>query len=306
MRERRERQRPEEQQRCDRPSGMHGWRRLWGRGRPVGNGADSEAGVSVMVTSSCRLVTDRSHEVWAAAVDNHGVTQEDQRAPCLITGSAGCPGAIHIERFRVATPLELLFDLTFVVGFGVAASEFAHTLSENHVGAGLLAFVFATFAVWWAWINFSWFASAYDTDDWVYRLTTMVQMVGVIILALGLPQTVRVGARRPSRRQPHHGRRICGDADRDGGPVVAGRQTGSGSSAGVPDLRRQRDRRPDRLGGSLLIADTTFGDHAGVRLPVDRRRAARAVDRRNAQGRYTLARPPHRGTVRVADDHRAR
>lgn len=44
------------------------------------------------------------------------------------------------------------------------------------------------FAVCGAWINFSWFASAYDTDDWVYRLTTMLQMVGVIILALGLPQ----------------------------------------------------------------------------------------------------------------------
>ena len=43
------------------------------------------------------------------------------------------------------------------------------------------------FAVTWAWVNFSWFASAYDTDDWIYRLTTMVQMVGVLILALGLP-----------------------------------------------------------------------------------------------------------------------
>ena len=40
----------------------------------------------------------------------------------------------------------------------------------------------------WAWINFSWFASAYDTDDWIYRLTTMVQMVGVLVLALGLPE----------------------------------------------------------------------------------------------------------------------
>ena len=43
------------------------------------------------------------------------------------------------------------------------------------------------FAVVWAWINFTWFASAYDTDDWIYRLTTMVQMAGVVILALGLP-----------------------------------------------------------------------------------------------------------------------
>lgn len=91
------------------------------------------------------------------------------------------------EEHRVATPLELLFDLTFVIAFGVAASELAHMLAENHVGTGLAGFAFSTFAVSWAWINFSWFASAYDTDDWVYRLTTMLQMVGVVILALGIP-----------------------------------------------------------------------------------------------------------------------
>jgi low temperature requirement protein LtrA len=44
------------------------------------------------------------------------------------------------------------------------------------------------FAICWAWINFSWFASAYDTDDWAFRLLTMVQMAGVLILALGLPE----------------------------------------------------------------------------------------------------------------------
>jgi low temperature requirement protein LtrA len=91
------------------------------------------------------------------------------------------------ETHRAATPLELLFDLTFVIGFGIAASEFAHQLAEDHVGMGLASFAFATFSICWAWINFSWFASAYDTDDWIYRLTTMLQMVGVIILALGLP-----------------------------------------------------------------------------------------------------------------------
>jgi len=87
----------------------------------------------------------------------------------------------------VATPLELLFDLTFVIAFGVAASEFAHILVAGHVGAAITGFVFATFAVILAWINFTWFASAYDTDDWMYRVMTMVQMVGVLILALGIP-----------------------------------------------------------------------------------------------------------------------
>jgi low temperature requirement protein LtrA len=92
------------------------------------------------------------------------------------------------EGHRGATPLELLFDLTFVVAFGIAANELSHSLAEGHVRSGVTGFVFATFAVAWAWINYSWFASAYDTDDWVIRLATMVQMVGVIVLALGLEQ----------------------------------------------------------------------------------------------------------------------
>jgi low temperature requirement protein LtrA len=91
------------------------------------------------------------------------------------------------EQHRVATPLELLFDLTFVIAFGIAASQFAHMLAEGHITVGLTAFLFSTFAICLAWINFTWFASAYDTDDWIYRVMTMVQMVGVLILASGLP-----------------------------------------------------------------------------------------------------------------------
>ena len=91
------------------------------------------------------------------------------------------------EPHRTATPLELLFDLTFVIAFGAAASEFAHAMAAEHFLAGFAGFGFAIFAVCWAWINFTWFASAYDTDDWIYRLMTMLQMVGVLILALGIP-----------------------------------------------------------------------------------------------------------------------
>jgi len=92
------------------------------------------------------------------------------------------------EENRVATPLELLFDLTFVAGFGLAASHFAHGIAEGHYAAALIAFGFASFAICWAWVNFAWFASAYDTDDWIFRVTTMVQMTGVLVLAIGLPQ----------------------------------------------------------------------------------------------------------------------
>ena len=117
--------------------------------------------------------------------------------PSSDSASRGLPGVVahrvrrmagrdRHERHRVATPLELLFDLTFVIAFGVAGSEFAHMLAAGHVGAALTGFGFSTFAIVLAWINFTWFASAYDTDDWMYRLLTMVQMVGVLILALGI------------------------------------------------------------------------------------------------------------------------
>lgn len=92
------------------------------------------------------------------------------------------------EPSRTATPLELLFDLAFVVGFGVAGEQGAHLIAEGHVADGVVGFAFSMFAICWAWINFSWFASAFDTDDWVYRVTTMVQMIGVVVLALGLPE----------------------------------------------------------------------------------------------------------------------
>ena len=92
------------------------------------------------------------------------------------------------ETHRVATPLELLFDLTFATSFGLAASHLASVLAAGHYVAGFVGFGFASFAICWAWINFSWFSSAYDTDDWVFRVVTMVQMIGVLVLAAGLPR----------------------------------------------------------------------------------------------------------------------
>ena len=43
------------------------------------------------------------------------------------------------------------------------------------------------FAIWWPWMNFTWFASAYDTDDVQYRLLTFVQIAGVLVVAAGVP-----------------------------------------------------------------------------------------------------------------------
>jgi low temperature requirement protein LtrA len=96
------------------------------------------------------------------------------------------PGQAH----RAATPLELFFDLTFVVAIAQAAEGLHHGLVEGHAGDALLGFPLVFFGIWWAWMNFTWFASAYDTDDAVYRLATLVQMTGVLILAAGVPRAM--------------------------------------------------------------------------------------------------------------------
>ncbi|MER5866840.1 low temperature requirement protein A [Kitasatospora sp. NPDC002040] len=92
------------------------------------------------------------------------------------------------EAHRAATPLELFFDLCFVVAVAQAGGQLAHDLAAGHLGHGLYSYAFAFFAIWWAWMNFSWFASAYDVDDVPYRVTTLVQITGVLILAAGVPR----------------------------------------------------------------------------------------------------------------------
>jgi low temperature requirement protein LtrA len=91
------------------------------------------------------------------------------------------------EDHRVSTPLELLFDLTFVVAVSQVSREFAHSVAAQHAIGALPSFLMVFFAIWWAWMNFSWFATAYDTDDVPYRLLTLVQMSGVLVLAANVP-----------------------------------------------------------------------------------------------------------------------
>jgi len=90
------------------------------------------------------------------------------------------------EGERASTPLELLFDLIFVVAVGTSAERFADMAAEGHLVKGVFAFLFAMFAICVAWISFTWFASSFDTDDWLYRVLTMLTMVGVVVFALGL------------------------------------------------------------------------------------------------------------------------
>jgi low temperature requirement protein LtrA len=92
------------------------------------------------------------------------------------------PHQVH----RASTPLELLFDLTAVVAFAQVSMHVAHALSTGHIAAAAIGLICTTFAVCWAWINYTWLASAYDTDDGLFRIATLIELIGVLIVALGV------------------------------------------------------------------------------------------------------------------------
>ncbi|MGW2669254.1 low temperature requirement protein A [Streptomyces sp. NPDC001272] len=94
----------------------------------------------------------------------------------------------RVEGHRTATTLELFFDLCFVVAIAQAGQRLVHALVEGHPGSGVVGYSFVFFGVWWAWMNFTWFASAYDCDDVPYRVTTLVQIAGVLVYAAGVGQ----------------------------------------------------------------------------------------------------------------------
>lgn len=92
------------------------------------------------------------------------------------------------ESHRASTPLEALFDLTTVVAVAAAATRLHHGLTESGGSEAALAFAQSFFAIWWPWMSYTWFASAYDTDDVSFRLATLVQMIGVLLIAAGIPE----------------------------------------------------------------------------------------------------------------------
>ena len=55
----------------------------------------------------------------------------------------------------MATPLEPLFDLSFVVAIALAASHLHHGVMEHHTGPALAGFVAAFVAIWCAWMNYT-------------------------------------------------------------------------------------------------------------------------------------------------------
>src|SRR5690242_4679178 len=105
---------------------------------------------------------------------NHSTVPPGSPRPAARTGDAvrRMTARDRDEEHRASTPLELFFDLCFVVAVAQAGGRLVHAIADGHAAHGVAGYLMVFFAIWWAWMNFSWFASAYDTDDVPYRITT--------------------------------------------------------------------------------------------------------------------------------------
>jgi len=97
------------------------------------------------------------------------------------------------EAHRASTPLELFFDLVFVVAIAQAGYALHHSLAEGHILQAVISYFAVFFAIWWGWMNFTWFASAYDCGDVPYRLAVFVQLTGALIVAAGVQRAFEHG-----------------------------------------------------------------------------------------------------------------
>lgn len=86
------------------------------------------------------------------------------------------------EEHRSATWLELFFDLCFVV----AVAALARDLHGDPTLGGMLRFAGMIVPIWWAWMGFTWYATAFDNDDVLYRGAMLGAMMCIVWLSASI------------------------------------------------------------------------------------------------------------------------
>jgi low temperature requirement protein LtrA len=82
------------------------------------------------------------------------------------------------------TPLELFFDLVFVLSFTQVTALIADDPTWQGLGEGMLILT----AVWWAWAAYGWLTNAIDADQNANRLAMFVAMGAMLVVSLSIPE----------------------------------------------------------------------------------------------------------------------
>jgi low temperature requirement protein LtrA len=89
-----------------------------------------------------------------------------------------------VETEQRVTPLELFFDLVFVLSFTQVTASIAEDPSWAGLGEGMLILA----AVWWAWAAYGWLTNAIDPDQNANRLAMFGAMAAMLVVSLAIPE----------------------------------------------------------------------------------------------------------------------
>jgi low temperature requirement protein LtrA len=82
------------------------------------------------------------------------------------------------------TPLELFFDLVFVLAITQCTALMADNPSWEGMAQGLLILG----VLWWSWVGYSWLTSVVDPEEGVVRFAIFAAMAGLLVVALCVPE----------------------------------------------------------------------------------------------------------------------
>jgi low temperature requirement protein LtrA len=94
------------------------------------------------------------------------------------------PVQVAAQEEERVTPLELFFDLVFVLSFTQVTLKMADNPTWTGLGEGMLILA----AVWWAWAAYGWLTNAIDPDENVNRLCMFSAMAAMLIVSLSIPE----------------------------------------------------------------------------------------------------------------------
>jgi low temperature requirement protein LtrA len=87
------------------------------------------------------------------------------------------------EEERV-TPLELFFDLVFVLAITQCTALMADQPSWEGIAKGILVLA----VLWWSWVGYAWLTSVIDPEEGAVRLVIFAAMAAMLVVALCVPQ----------------------------------------------------------------------------------------------------------------------
>ena len=102
-----------------------------------------------------------------------------------VTGPVRTPrlAAVLRSEDRV-TPLELFFDLVFVL----AITQCTALMADNPTWTGLAQGLLVLGVLWWSWVGYAWLTSVVNPEEGVVRFAIFAAMAALLVAALCVPQ----------------------------------------------------------------------------------------------------------------------